>query len=151
MSWRWRKILKAVEEFYISKRWTADCNEEAAASLRYKRRASPLMYKISVNNHQSTWFYFQWHKFFLTIGWGGAIKMSTIFISDHSPFQTIWCKTLQMTKTLDSLIAKRRFLALIIGWKNILLCDPGIAHRQPLVIVASSSASHNPVHDGGSV
>lgn len=35
--------------------------------------------------------------------------------------------------------------------KDILLCDPGIAHRQPLLIVASSSASHNPVHVRGSV
>lgn len=35
--------------------------------------------------------------------------------------------------------------------KGVLLCDPGIAHRQPLLVVASSSASHNPVHDRGSV
>ena len=35
--------------------------------------------------------------------------------------------------------------------KEVLLCDPGITHRQPLLIVASSSASHKPVNDGGSV
>ena len=35
--------------------------------------------------------------------------------------------------------------------RKIHLWEPGMAQRQPLVIVASSSASHNPVQDGGSV
>ena len=64
------------------------------------------MYKITMYNHQGSWFYFQRHKFFQIIGWGRAIKMSTIFISSHSSYQTLWHKTLKQNiednKTLDS-------------------------------------------------
>lgn len=35
--------------------------------------------------------------------------------------------------------------------EDIPLWEPGMAQRQPLVIVASSKASHNPVQVGGSV
>ena len=38
---------------------------------------------------------------------------------------------------------KKNFSINYTHMKEILLCDPGIAHRQPLLTVASWSASHN--------
>lgn len=75
--------------------------------------------------------------------------MCTIFISDHTSHQTLYYKTQKLKIKLSPAfqdVLRHKVIVL-----KILLCDPGIAHRQPLLIVASSSASHSPVHVRGSV
>lgn len=103
------------------------------------------MDEVAVDDNQGSSSNLDRNKVFLVIIWRGLIKGNPIFTSDESSDKTIY-----NTETMNFVIAFYFHISMIEKGES-LLCDPGIAQRQPLVMVASSRANHSAVQVGGSV